>query len=167
MKTRAGQLQLTYGKRGGKRKGAGRAPRGERAGVAHEARPRFERRLPLHVTMRMEQRVWNLRSRRSLGVLNRALFAAADRFGVRIVQFSILGNHLHLLVEANNTAALVRGMRGLSIRIAKAMNRLMSAKGRVIADRYHTRILKTPTEVRNAIHYIRHNHRKHMAEIGE
>ena len=163
------QLEINYkrDKRGGKRKGAGRPPRGERAGVAHAARPRFDRWSPIHVTLRMDPRVWNLRSRRSLGVLNRAIFAAADRFGVRIVQFSILGNHLHLLVEANDTAALVRGMRGLSIRIAKGMNRLMSEKGRVIGDRYHTRVLKTPTEVRHAIHYIRHNHRKHMAEIGE
>jgi hypothetical protein len=43
----------------------------------------------------------------------------------------------------------------------------MSARGRVIGDRYHCRLLNTPTEVRDAIHYIRHNHRKHMAEIGE
>jgi hypothetical protein len=117
--------------------------------------------------MRMAGRVWNLRSGRSKRVLNRAFLAATDRFGARVVQFAILGNHVHMLVEANNTAALVRGVKGLSIRIAKGLNRLMSTKGRVIGDRYHCRLLNTPSEVRNAIHYIRHNHRKHMAEVGE
>src|SRR5512144_842396 len=129
------QMEIVYSKRGGKRRGAGRPPRGEQAGVAHKARPRFDRRSPLHVTLRMAPRVWNLRSRRSLGVLRRALFAAADRFGARIVQFAILGNHVHLLIEADNTAALVRGVRGLSIRVAKRMNRLMSTNGQVIGDR--------------------------------
>jgi REP element-mobilizing transposase RayT len=163
------QLEFRYKRdgRGGPRNGAGRPPRGERAGVAHEQRPRFERRLPVFVTLRMAPRVWNLRSGRSLRVLNRAFLAATDRFGARVVQFAILGNHIHLLLEANNTAALVRGVKGLSIRIAKRLNRLMFTRGRVIGDRYHCRLLNTPTEVRNAIHYIRHNHRKHMAEIGQ
>jgi hypothetical protein len=31
----------------------------------------------------------------------------------------------------------------------------------VIGDRYHARRLKTPTEVRNAMHYIRYNHQHH------
>jgi REP element-mobilizing transposase RayT len=123
--------------------------------------------MPVHVVLRMAARVWNLRSRRSLRVLTRAILAATDRFGARIVQFAILGNHIHLLVEAENTAALVRGMKGLSIRVAKGLNRLMSGRGQVIGDRYHTHLLKTPTEVRRAVHYIRNNHRKHMAEIGQ
>ena len=162
------QMEFRYkqGARGGKRKGAGRPPKGERAGVAHVARPRFDRRMPVHVTMRMAGWVWNLRSGRAMRVLNRALFRSADRFGARVVQFAVLGNHMHLLVEADSTAALVRGMRGLGIRIAKNLNRLMSRSGRVLGDRYHTRLLRTPTEVRRAVHYIRNNHRKHMAEIG-
>ena len=169
MRSRGGQVEFRYKRdgRGGRRKGAGRPPRGERAGVAHAARPRFERRLPVHVTLRMADSVWNLRSRRALRVLGGALHASADRFGARVVQFAVLGNHIHLLVEADNTAGLVRGMRGLSIRVAKGLNRLMSRKGRVLGDRYHTRVLQTPTEVRRAIHYIKNNHRTHMAEIGE
>src|ERR1041384_6839185 len=108
------QLDFTFRRRGGKRKGAGRKPTGPRAGVEHRRRPRFERRAPLHVTLRMAQHVWNLRSQRSLRVLATAIYAAGDRFGARIVHFSIMGNHIHMLVEAENTAALVRGMKGLS-----------------------------------------------------
>src|SRR5690349_4474081 len=85
---------------GGKRKGAGRKPKGERAGVAHVARPRFSRPMPLHVTVRMAAGVFNLRSRRSFRVIQDVLNGAAKRFGMRVVQFSIQGNHAHLLVEA-------------------------------------------------------------------
>src|SRR5512142_2895451 len=147
-----GQLGFRYkqDRRGGVREGAGRPPKGERAGVVHAARPRFDRRMPVHVTVRMAEWVWNLRSGRAMAVLRRALVQSADRFGARVVQFAVLGNHIHLLLEADHTAALVRGMRGLSIRIAKGLNRLMSRNGRVLGDRYHARVLRTPTEVRRA-----------------
>ncbi len=88
----------------------------------------------------------------------------ADRLGVRVVQFSIQGNHAHLLVEADHTAALTRGIQGLSVRIARGMNRLMGRKGKVLADRYHSHVLRTPTEVRHAAHYIRHNYKHHHHE---
>ena len=39
--------------------------------------------------------------------------------------------------------------------------------GRVFDDRYHARVLRTPTEVRHAIDYVRDNARKHAAERGE
>jgi len=72
----------------------------------------------------------------------------------------------HLLVEAGDTQALCQGVRALSIRVAKGMNRLMGTQGRVMGDRYHARVLRTPTEVRACVHYIRQNYRKHAAERG-
>jgi len=47
------------------------------------------------------------------------------------------------------------------------MNHLMGRKGRVLADRYHAHVLKTPTEVRHAVSYIRNNRRHHAAAFGE
>jgi len=123
--------------------------------------------MPLHVTMRMAPHVYNLRSRRSFRVIAEALRLGGDRFDVRIVQFSVQGNHLHLLVEAPDRRALARAIQGLSIRVAKGLNRMMGRKGRVFDDRYHARVLRTPTEVRHAIHYLLGNARKHAAERGE
>jgi REP element-mobilizing transposase RayT len=152
---------------GGTRRGAGRNPQGERAGVAHRPRETFARRLPVHVTMRMARGVWNLRSRRSFRVIARSLArGGADRFGVRVVQFSVQGNHIHWLVEAPDGGALARAMKGLAIRIAKGMNRLMDRRGAVIADRFHAQTKKTPTEVRRAIGYLRDNARRHAAVRG-
>jgi REP element-mobilizing transposase RayT len=146
---------------GGRRKGAGRPHTLDRVELPHRARAVFAKAAPLHVTLRTEPGVYNLRSRRSASALKLAVFGGADRFGVRIVQLSVQGNHLHLLVEAPDQAALGRAMKGLGVRIARRMNAMMKRSGRVIGDRYHARRLKTPTEVRNAMHYIRYNHQHH------
>ena len=83
-----------------------------------------------------------------------------------MVEFSVMGNHIHLLVEATGREALGRAMRGLGIRIARGINRVMRGTGRVIGDRYYFRLLRTPPEVRNAIEYVRHNFRNHAQEWG-
>jgi putative transposase len=165
---RPAQTELRFPERGGRRKGAGRRPNVPgHPGVSHKTRPRFSRAAPIHVTMRMAKGVFNLRSRRSFRVIERALYHAANRFGVRVVQFSVQGNHVHFLVEASDKAALASAMKGLAVRIARRMNRMMGRKGQVIGDRYHARLLRTPTEVKVVIHYIRHNHRQHMAQLGQ
>ena len=123
--------------------------------------------MPLHVTLRVAEHVWNLRSRRSFRAIAAGLGVGADRFGVRVVQFSVQGNHIHLLVEAPDHEALAQAMKGLSVRFAKGLNRMMGRSGRVIADRFHSRVLATPSEVRRAMDYIRNNARKHAAQWGD
>ena len=44
---------------------------------------------------------------------------------------------------------------------------MMKRRGRVFADRYHAHVLRTPTETRRAVLYVRHNHHKHMAQVGK
>jgi REP element-mobilizing transposase RayT len=161
-----GQLDFEFREHGGKRPRAGRKPKGEKAGVPHRPRQAFRRVMPVHVTLRVAEHVWNLRSRRSFRVITAALGVGADRFGVRVVQFSIQGNHIHLLVEAPEHEALAKAMKGLSVRFAKGLNRMMGRAGRVLADRYHAHVLATPSEVRRAMDYIRNNARKHAAQWG-
>ncbi len=91
---------------------------------------------------------------------------AAVRFSTRLCEFSIQGNHIHLVVEAASTAALAQAMQGLGIRIARGLNRMMKKKGRVFADRYHAHVLRTPSEVARAVHYVRNNHTKHVGGHG-
>ena len=166
MTQRSKQLELVMPTWGGKRMGAGRkrSP-GSTSTMKHRSREPMSRRSALHVTMRMARNVYNLRSRRSLRVIEASLLSGAVRFGVLVVQTSIQGNHIHLLVEADDAISLGRAMKGLAIRIARGMNRMMGrAGGQVFAERYHTHLLRTPTEVRNAIHYLRHNRRHHLGE---
>jgi putative transposase len=152
---------------GGRRKGAGRKPKGTRALVMHTTRPTLAPRFPVHVTLRVLPHVWNLRSRRSFRLLGRALSRGGDRFGMRICEFSIQGNHLHLVVEATGAKALSRAMQGLSIRIAKGLNHVMAHAGKVLADRFHARVLRTPTEVKRVVHYVRNNRGIHRTRWGQ
>jgi putative transposase len=151
---------------GGRRRGAGRKPKGARSLVTHAARPALAARFPVHVTLRVLPHVWNLRSRRSFRVLGAALSRGSDRFGMRICEFSIQGNHVHLIAEAENARTLSRGMQGLAIRISKALNGMMDCAGKVLADRYHARILRTPTEVERVVRYVRNNRDVHRARWG-
>ena len=93
-----------------------------------------------------------------------AFHRGSDRFGFRLVHFSIQSNHLHLIAEAKDRRSLARGLQGLFIRVAKALNRLWARAGRVFADRYFDRILRTPTEVRNALVYVLNNAQQHGAQ---
>jgi hypothetical protein len=45
-------------------------------------------------------------------------------------------------------------VRGLAIRVARAVNRALGRRGRVFADRYHARALTTPRAVRHALVYV-------------
>src|SRR3954471_23742787 len=151
---------------GGKRKGAGRKPANGRAGVPHVERPHLPPRFPVHATWRMDPKVWNLRSQRCFRVLERAMYAGAVRFGFRLVHYAVMGNHVHLLVEAPDRRALGRAMKGLGVRIARALNRVMQRSGRVVGDRYHAHILKTPSEVKRARVYLTTNARHHYGHTA-
>src|ERR1700745_1020662 len=119
------QQSLKFRTLGGRRKGAGRPSRDGKAGVSHLTRPEFPGRLPLHVTLRMTRAVWSLRSQRCFRLLKSAFYWSSAKTDFRVVHYSVQGNHIHLLVEAEGKLALTRGMRALGIRIAKTLNRLM------------------------------------------
>src|SRR5215475_14268804 len=104
---------------GGARKGAGRPPSGARAGTPHLTRQKLSQRFPVLATWRMGPEVANLRTRRSFTALRRAMYAGAARFGFRLVHYAVLGNHVHLIVEAPDHRALARAMKGLGVRIAR------------------------------------------------
>jgi hypothetical protein len=91
---------------------------------------------------------------------------AASRTWFRLLHFSVQSNHVHLLVEARDKAHLTKGMRGLAIRTALAVNRALDRRGRVWCDRYHARALKTPREVRHGLVYVLANWKKHTPARG-
>jgi putative transposase len=158
------QLELAFRQHGGARKGSGRKPMRSVAGVSHRPRARMAPRHPAHVTMKLRSGLPRLRNRGEYAVLRTAFAAGCDRFGFRLCHYVILNDHLHLVAEAADRVALRRGLQGLAIRIARALNKLWQRKGKVFADRYHDRVLTSPREVRNALVYVFGNARKHAAE---
>jgi putative transposase len=151
------QLSLALRTHGGVRRGAGRKPNGDTSLVSHAARPRFDRPTPAHVTLRVVDDMPSLRASQRFRRIQACFLAARRRFGLRLVEFNVLSNHLHLVVEADDAQSLSRGLQGLAIRIAKALNRLLDRRGNVFADHYHLRLLPTPTELTRAIRYVLDN----------
>ena len=134
--------------------------------MPHRSRPKLAPRYPVHVTLRVRDEVWNLRSRRCFRALARGFVGGKDRFGFRLVHFSVQGTHLHLIVEAADEATLARGMQGLAIPIAKALNRVMQRRGQVFRERYHAHVLRSPTEVARAVAYVLGNYFRHATTWG-
>ena len=170
---RAGKSQLLPFRpsHGGARQGAGRKPKiSGRPGVDHRERAALASRFPVHVTLELQPGLPRLRSKPAYDTLRTAFAAGCARNlrgTFRLCHYAGLNDHLHLICEAESRTALSRGLQGLLIRIAKALNKLWARRGRVFADRYHDRILKSPREVRNALRYVFANGKKHAAEGRE
>jgi REP-associated tyrosine transposase len=164
-KAKSKQLQLHLPTWGGRRKRKRRRRSGEKRPlrkVPHRKRPALSSRHPVHVTWRVLSHVWNLRSRRCFRAISVCFSRGRDRFGFRLVHFSVQGNHIHLVVEARDERSLARGLQGLGVRIAKALNRVMGRKGTVFADHYHATILRSPTQAANALAYVLLNFLHHF-----
>jgi putative transposase len=158
---RARQHELAFKTWGGARPRAGRKPTGPRARTSHRARPAHCGRHPVHVTLRLQAGLPSLRRKDARAAISRAFAAGRERFGFRLTHFSLQTNHVHLITEANDRRALSRGMQGLLVRLARALNRLWNRRGSLLADRFHARALRTPREVRSALVYVLHNARHH------
>ena len=72
------------------------------------------------------------------------------------------GPNALLAIEAHS-----RFTPSTAIRIAKRVNRVMGRRGKVLEERYHEHILKTPTEVRNARVYLSTNANRHLGVEGD
>jgi len=172
---KGGGEQLTLlEKKGGKRRGAGRPPKGERAGAPHKERPFHHARDPVHVVLRTVRAVGNLRRRCVYHAIRKATRTTARREDFRIVHLSLQHDHVHLLVEADDKAALASGMQGFQISAAKHLNAAISKgrsgprrRGSVFPDRYHRVEITSPRQTRNALSYVLNNWRRHQADLSE
>jgi REP element-mobilizing transposase RayT len=144
--------------------------------LPHDKRPEHKARFPLLVTTRLLSGLPSLRRASEAARIRVALSAAnaatqsesresaplrGESVPFQVVHYSIQSNHLHLIVEATDRTSVTTGMRGLLVRIARALNRLWGRVGRVFADRFHERELINPRQVRNALVYVLQNLRKH------
>jgi putative transposase len=114
----------------------------------------------VHLTLRARAGLPSLRKPKVFAAVRGAI-AQASRESFRVVHFSVQGNHMHLMVEANDRDSLRAGAHGLGIRAARAINKSLSRRGAVWDDRYHTRALTTPREVRHGLVYVLMNVYKH------
>jgi REP element-mobilizing transposase RayT len=163
-------VQQELFRHGGKRKGAGRKPKRGRAGASHRKRDEVDGRDVLHVVLRAVPEVGNLRCREVYKAVRAASITAASsaarREQFRISHLSIQHDHIHMLVEAESTEALTKGMQGFQISAARHINTALRVgarrrRGSVFADRYHVVVIRSPKQARHVLAYVMNNWRKH------
>jgi REP element-mobilizing transposase RayT len=152
---------------GGRRAGAGRKPKpaSARTFVAHRRRHAHKKRHPVHVTVRARKGLPSFQHQRVHAMLQKVLERQRKRKyrdDFQVVHYSIQSNHLHLIIEATDKRTMRSGVSGLVIAFAKRLNALLQRlTGKVWSQRYHSRELTTPREVRNALVYVLQNFKKH------
>jgi REP element-mobilizing transposase RayT len=161
------QLDLPVRTHGGARKGAGRKRKAPRKRVDHRTRRKIDRNHPVHVTIRFRAGLPSLRERGPMNTIRKVLLAARGRFDLRVIEFAVLWNHIHFLVEVESSECLTQGMRGLNTRLAIHLNRGFDRTGKIFDDRYDAHVLESPLEARNGLVYVLNNYRKHMRGKGK
>jgi REP-associated tyrosine transposase len=147
---------------GGWRRGAGR--KCKPGAISHDTRPAFPSRFPQHVTLRLGAGAPSIARAWLFTKVIRPAIAASKKPTFAVVEFNVLSNHVHLIVEAEDALTLARGVQGLAIRIARRVNSALNLDGKLFGPRYHARSLRTPREVRNALRYVLLNRKHHAAE---
>lgn len=143
---------------GGKRPGAGR--KNKSGEVSHGKREKVDYRKPLHLTLKLRDKRWNLRCG-EVSAAFKSSAVGAKAFGLKILHYSLLKDHLHILVEARDNDQLTRGMRSFGARFAKAIRKIVGGSGSVFKGRFHLQLITNPTQMRNALAYVLQNFSKH------
>jgi hypothetical protein len=143
---------------GGKRKGAGR--KNQTGTINHLKRERVNSKTPIHVTMKLRHGLPDIQCP-EMHEKFKAGALKAKALGLRVVHYTVEWDHIHMLLECSNNKALSQGMKSLGASFGRAIRKFAGGKGRVFKERFHMRVLKTPTEVRNAMAYVLTNTSKH------
>ena len=147
---------------GGRRKGAGRKRQGPKQ-VPHRRRPQVDGNKPVHLTWKVLEDIPNLRQRKLLPLIERCFEEARLKDGFRIVHWSMMSNHFHVIVEAACRASMTRGVKGLKVRLARAINRFLDRKGRVFLGRCFEEVLTCARQVRRCVRYVLENAKHHAS----
>ena len=145
------QLKLTNPKN------AGRPALFDR-GIRHTKREEITRNSPLHLTIKLIRA--DVQNKTILKALRHAIWRARLQ-GLSIIHYSLEHDHIHLYAEANDNLVLAKSMKALGGSLVKKINFYFKTKGRCYKTRYHLRILRSATEVKNVINYILKNGIKH------
>ena len=133
--------------------------------VRHSPRPSVSCSDGVHVTVKLRSGIPSLRQKHVIEALERCFCKAKDRFEFELNAYTVMSNHIHLLVFVRSNEALRRGMQGLNIRLARAINRVFNRKGKVFVDRFHARVVRGFYAIKKALRYVVQNARKHRVAI--
>ena len=145
------QLKLTNPKNAGR-------PAIHDIGIRHIKRAEIRRPTPLHLTIKLIRA--DIQNKIILKALRRAIMRARLQ-GMVVIHYSLEHDHIHLYAESSDNGTLARGMKALGVTLVKRINGHFKNKGSCYKTRYHLRILKSASEVKNVLNYILKNGIKH------
>jgi len=116
----------------------------------HRARPPHAPKYPAHVVLRRAKGLPSMRTAKIVELLrHNAELVSSDDF--RVLFVGAQADRVHLVIEADSSEAMTRGMSSFTIRVARWFNKLTGRSGQVWDDRYRDRPLKTVDELREAL----------------
>ena len=125
---------------GGYRPGSGAKTKRPGEHLGHRPRPLLEAGEAVKVTLRLLPGIESLRGGRCLPVLQRCFEAGKSKPGFRLQHFAVESDRIELSCQADDARALSRALQGLTIRIARRLNRALGRKGQLFAERYQVKI---------------------------
>lgn len=143
---------------GGKREGAGRPKTSPL--VAHAPRPRVEkRRCPVHIVLKLRSGLAALRDPELFEVFEKGALRAR-RFGLRITEFTVRDQAIHLICEFKKSEELEKAFKSLNTALAIAIKKRYKKdhgqvhRGPVFLGRYHMQLLTHPDEMKTALREV-------------
>lgn len=127
-------------------------------GIRHTSREEIRGPRPLHLTIKLIR--VDIQNKSILKALRHAIIRARLQ-GLRIIHYSLEHDHIHLYAESSDNKILAKAMKALGVSLVKKINRHFKTKGSCYKTRYHLRILRSASEVKNVINYILKNGIKH------
>ncbi|MER3459803.1 MAG: transposase, partial [candidate division GAL15 bacterium] len=109
-----------------------------------------------HITARGNHQQRIFYTPKDYHVYLRLLREATQRFGLRVLAYALLPNHVHLLCR-RGPVALAKVMHDVQRRFALHHNRQLGLRGHVFQDRYHAKLCREEGYLWAAVRYIHNN----------
>ena len=107
--------------------------------------------MPVLAVWHMQRNVGSLRGKKLFRQVEQAFRRCHRKSGFRVTHFAVRGAEVQMIVEADDTPRLSRGMQGLGVSMAKRINLSSRRQGPAFDDRFSARMLRTPDEVARAL----------------
>ena len=107
-----------------------------------------------HITQRCHRREFLLKFARDRKRWLHWLFEAKQRFDLTVLNYVVTSNHIHLLVEDDETDAISKSLQLIAGRTAQEFNQRKGRKGAYWEDRYHATAIESGEHLLRCLVYI-------------
>ena len=113
--------------------------------------------VPYHVTVRINNRLFYFDNTEAKRMFIEVMKKVQLIYKCKIECFTIMNNHVHLIVKPRNAKDLPGIMHRLLMTFAKRFNKRFKQSGHVWESRYYSRPLRTLVDIESTFRYIAKN----------